>query len=74
MGEDMNAIRIRKQLTSHVIDLPELEPLVGKKVEITVVEEPDEPAKVGPKAGSAKGQIEMSPDFDAPLDDFAEYT
>ena len=25
------------------------------------------------KAGSAKGMIEMSDDFDAPLDDFAEY-
>jgi antitoxin (DNA-binding transcriptional repressor) of toxin-antitoxin stability system len=25
------------------------------------------------KAGSAKGLLEMSPDFDAPLDDFAPY-
>ncbi|OGO75261.1 MAG: hypothetical protein A3K45_00005 [Chloroflexi bacterium RIFOXYC12_FULL_59_14] len=25
------------------------------------------------KAGSAKGMIEMADDFDAPLDDFAEY-
>ncbi|MFZ5819933.1 MAG: type II toxin-antitoxin system Phd/YefM family antitoxin [Chloroflexota bacterium] len=25
------------------------------------------------KAGSAKGMIKMSADFDAPLDDFAEY-
>jgi antitoxin (DNA-binding transcriptional repressor) of toxin-antitoxin stability system len=25
------------------------------------------------KAGSAKGMVTMSPDFDAPLDDFAEY-
>jgi antitoxin (DNA-binding transcriptional repressor) of toxin-antitoxin stability system len=23
--------------------------------------------------GSAKGQVQMSPDFDEPLDDFAEY-
>ena len=28
----------------------------------------------GPKAGSAKGKVWMSPDFDEPLDDFAEYT
>ena len=26
------------------------------------------------KAGSAKGLIEIAPDFDAPLSDFAEYT
>lgn len=25
------------------------------------------------KAGSAKGMVEMADDFDAPLDDFAEY-
>jgi antitoxin (DNA-binding transcriptional repressor) of toxin-antitoxin stability system len=25
------------------------------------------------KAGSAKGMLEMTDDFDAPLDDFAEY-
>jgi antitoxin (DNA-binding transcriptional repressor) of toxin-antitoxin stability system len=25
------------------------------------------------KAGSARGKVEMSDDFDAPLDDFAEY-
>ena len=26
-----------------------------------------------PVFGSAKGQFQMSPDFDAPLDDFADY-
>lgn len=26
------------------------------------------------KAGSAKGMIKISPDFDAPLNDFTEYT
>ncbi|HEX6430228.1 MAG TPA: DUF2281 domain-containing protein [Niastella sp.] len=29
--------------------------------------------KIIPKFGSAKGKIKMSPDFDAPLDDFKEY-
>ncbi len=29
---------------------------------------------VRPRFGRAKGLIEMSDDFDAPLDDFAEYT
>ena len=29
--------------------------------------------KNAPKFGSAKGKFKMSPDFDAPLDDFKEY-
>ena len=29
--------------------------------------------KIVPQFGSAKGKIKMSPDFDAPLDDFKEY-
>lgn len=32
----------------------------------------DQPKKL-PVFGSAKGQFKMSPDFDKPLDDFAEY-
>ena len=35
----MNAIRIRKQLTSHTLELPELAPLIGRVVEILVIEE-----------------------------------
>ena len=31
-------------------------------------------AKKERKLGSAKGLIRISPDFDAPLDDFSEYT
>lgn len=35
----------------------------------------NEPKKIGKKrqAGSAKGEIFMADDFDAPLEDFAEY-
>ncbi len=41
----MRPIRIRKRLDSQVVDLPELAPLVGKTVQITVVEEvPGQPA------------------------------
>lgn len=72
----MNAIRIRRQLTSHVIDLPELQPMVGKAVEIIVIEETETQKSALPaprQSGSAKGKIKISPDFDAPLDDFAEY-
>lgn len=32
------------------------------------------PIEPGPRTpGSAKGQVRMAPDFDAPLEDFAEY-
>jgi hypothetical protein len=69
----MNAIHIRRHLTSQVVDLPELAPLVGKTVEIIVVEESDMVSTTAPKAGSARGAVQMSADFDAPLDDFADY-
>jgi hypothetical protein len=72
----MNAIRIRRKLTSHVIDLPELRPMVGKAVEIIVLEEAEtqkDTLSHSRQSGSAKGKVKMAPDFDAPLDDFAEY-
>jgi antitoxin (DNA-binding transcriptional repressor) of toxin-antitoxin stability system len=31
------------------------------------------PIPLSPRFGSAQGKIEMAPDFDAPLDDFADY-
>ena len=34
---------------------------------------PVNPAKKGRRAGSARGQITLSPDFDAPLADFQDY-
>ncbi len=34
----MTAIRIRKKIESEKLDLPELKPLIGKTVEITVEE------------------------------------
>ena len=55
----MNAVRVRKHLHSHVLDLPELGPMVGRMVEIIVLEEPEPvspvPPRAGPRAGSAKG-------------------
>ena len=35
--------------------------------------QPDAAGKVAPKAGSAKGLIEIGPDFDEPLEDFKPY-
>lgn len=68
----MNAIRIEKRLDSHVV--PELIPLIGKQVEIIVLETAAKTSpRNGPKAGSARGKVTIAPDFDAPLDDFAEH-
>ena len=36
----MNAVRIRCRLESDTLHLPELKPLIGKTVEIIVLEEP----------------------------------
>ena len=36
----MNAIRIKRHLDSETLRLPELKPLIGKDVEIIVLEEP----------------------------------
>jgi antitoxin (DNA-binding transcriptional repressor) of toxin-antitoxin stability system len=47
------------------VDLPE-----GTVVELLPVPQTDRPR---PKFGSARGRIQIAPDFDAPLDDFAEY-
>jgi prevent-host-death family protein len=35
---------------------------------------PVAPSRGRPRFGSAKGKLTMSDDFDAPLDDFKEYT
>lgn len=35
----MNAIRIRRQLDSETLELPELRPLIGKSVEIIVLDD-----------------------------------
>ena len=76
-GEPMNAIRIHRQLDSQVIDLPEIASLIGKHVEIIVLEEEPrvyESIPSGPKAGNGKGDvIWMSPDFDETPEEFEEY-
>jgi hypothetical protein len=43
---------------------------------VTVVAEQPvrgQPPTAAPKAGSARGKVRMSPDFDEPLPDFGEY-
>ncbi len=45
--------------------------LEGKRIQILIQELP--PSKKRRTSGSAKGQIWIAPDFDAPLEDFQEY-
>lgn len=44
----MNAIKIRKRIDSETLHLPELKPLIGKMVEIIVLEETASPGEAGP--------------------------
>lgn len=43
----MNAVRIRRRLESDTLHLPELKPLIGKDVEIIVLEETPPPVTPG---------------------------
>ena len=43
----MNVIRVRMKLDSETLQLPELTPLIGKTVEITIQEAAPAPVKVG---------------------------
>jgi hypothetical protein len=47
------------------LDLPE-----GTVVDLVPIPQTAHPR---PKFGSARGRVQMAPDFDAPLDDFADY-
>ena len=47
--------------------------LEGKQIQV-VVQEVLPIVRKRRQAGSAEGQILMAPDFDAPLDDFQDYT
>ena len=46
----------------------------GTPVTVTAAEPPTAAAPQGPKAGSAKGKVHISSDFDDPLFDFDDYT
>jgi predicted DNA-binding antitoxin AbrB/MazE fold protein len=45
----------------------------GKQIQIQIEEIKAEPKKSRRQAGSLAGQIWMAPDFDEPLDEFADY-
>jgi hypothetical protein len=60
----MNAIRIRRKLESDTLHLPELQPFVGKAVEIIVLEDSGdrglEPAGLIPGTGDWKAVLEAA--------------
>ncbi len=58
-----------------VIELkqPLPEEFEGKQIQIQIEEIKEEPKEPRRHAGTLAGQIWMAPDFDEPLDDFAEY-
>ena len=64
----MEAIKIKTRLVSETIRSPELRKLIGKRVEIIILEE-TEPNTALPKRqpGSAKGEITVTNDFEKPL-------
>ena len=68
----MQAIKIRRHIDSDILHLPVPKDIIGKNVEIIVLVETNDISgsnKSRRKPGSAKGLIDMSDDFAAPLDD-----
>ena len=67
------AIRIHTQVDSDTLRIPELLSMLGKMVEVIVVE--DEPAAAQattsrkPQLGTLRGLVDVPDDFDAPLPD-----
>ncbi|KYF98267.1 MULTISPECIES: hypothetical protein [unclassified Sorangium] len=65
-----NAIRIHTQVTSETLHIPELSALVGKNVEVIILEEEPAPRRPTPparKLGALRGLFDVPEDFDAPL-------
>lgn len=55
------------------LEQPLPEEFEGKQIQIQIEEIKGEPKKLRRQAGTLSGQIWIAPDFDEPLDDFAEY-
>jgi hypothetical protein len=70
----MIARRMKRHLDSDVVRLSDVEALIGKDVEIIVLEDSSAPKSADASLrkrirGSAKGKVWISPDFDQPLPD-----
>jgi len=71
----MQALRIKKQIDSEILYMPEFKNMIGKNVEIIILSESDEHdekffsgIRHVRKPGSAKGLITVADDFQLPLD------
>ncbi|WP_155799050.1 hypothetical protein [Sorangium cellulosum] len=70
MSTMANAIRIHTQVTSETLHIPELSALVGKNVEVIILEVESAPRGPTPPArelGALRGLFEVPDDFDAPI-------
>jgi hypothetical protein len=67
----LHAIRVRTRVDSDVLKIPELLPLVGRSVEVIIVEDEPGPAEGAsprkPQLGTLRGLVDIPDDFDAPL-------
>ena len=66
LGVLMNAVRVRKHVDSDTLHLPELRPMIGKDVEIIVIEDSEAPRNAAPdvqKLRELAGQIDF--DYEA---------
>jgi hypothetical protein len=67
----LHAIRVHTRVDSDVLRIPELLPLVGRTVEVIIVEDESSAAQVAsprtPRLGTLRGMVEVPEDFDAPL-------
>ena len=67
----LHAIRVHTRVDSEVLRIPELLPLVGRTVEVIIVEETPGTAEAAPprapRLGTLRGMVEVPDDFDAPL-------
>lgn len=64
--DTMNALRIRRKLESDTLHLPELQPLIGKTVEIIVREQPAIEPGTGDWAALEEAALDLEGyDFDA---------
>ena len=67
----LHAIRVHTRVDSDVLRIPELLPLIGRTVEVIIVEEAPSAAEAAPppapRLGTLRGLVDVPDDFDAPL-------
>ena len=77
----MSYVKFATTIDKPIAGMPELDGLVGKRIEIIALEQPQTvPAAAATpvttptkRAGWAKGKIRLSDDFDEPLEEFKDY-